>query len=155
MKKIVFGLVCLLTFTLVGCEQKTLDAFDGTPQWFVVNEGEIVESMSPVNSEDGHDLYFEDVDKLDELIKDNELIDKKKDSGSLEQISYDTFLKMQKDKEHFIVLVSQTGCPHCNIFKEEVLDGYLKTNAVTVYEINITNENKPQETYDALREIIS
>lgn len=157
MKK--FGIVVLSTFVLLisACSDKgvQMDKFDGTPHIFIVEDGKMKASISPANTEDGHAAYFEESSKFDALMKDYDLLVKNEKSGDVKQINYETFLKMWKeDKEKFLVVVTQTGCGHCESFKENVLKDYVKEHGIHVYELNITNEKSPRDTYYALQELV-
>ncbi len=157
MKKL--GMAVFVAFVLIvsGCssDKTQMDKFDGTPHIFIYENGDMMASISPANVEDGHDTYFESTDKFNGLMEDYDLLEKNEKNGEVKQIDYETLLKKWKDdKEKFIVIISQTGCGHCQSFKENVLDDYVKEHGITVYELNITNEKAPRDTYLALQELV-
>ena len=158
MKKIGIAVISAFLLMVSACssdDKVQMDKFDGTPHIFIVEDGEMQASISPANMDDGHDSYFELSDKFDALMKDYDLLEKNEKSGEVKQINYETFLKMWKeDKQKFMVVVSQTGCGHCKSFKENVLDDYVKEHGIHVYELNITNEKAPRDTYTALQELV-
>lgn len=71
--------------------------------------------------------------------------------GNYIEITYDE-LNTKIDKgDKFIALVSQTTCDHCQKYKDEVLKEYLKNHHLDVYEVNITNEENPQECFTEIQ----
>ena len=141
-------LACLLA--LSACSYRIMDMFQGTPHLFVAQDGEVIESISPVD----HEEYFEDEETFDALLVTNELIDEECESGEYVQITYAEFLEMVENGEHFIAIVTQTYCSSCNTFKSTILDDYVETHGITMYEINVTNEDDPEGVWDLLGEYI-
>lgn len=60
--------------------------------------------------------------------------------GSVKEINTKELITKLDNKESFIISFSQTTCPHCITFKE-MLDGYLKKQEVTVYDVVLDKED--------------
>lgn len=71
--------------------------------------------------------------------------------GSYEEISFMEAKEKIENGDTFIALFSQTKCTHCQEYKESVLDPYLETHHITLYEINITNEDVPKEAFTEIQ----
>lgn len=71
--------------------------------------------------------------------------------GTYEEISFAQAKEKIKNGDTFIALFSQTKCTHCQEYKETVLDSYLETHHITIYEINITNEEVPKEAFTEIQ----
>ncbi len=151
MKKILLMLFCLFAFSMTSCgKQNAMDPFIGTPHLFLVEGGEVVESINPKE----HAEYFESKENFDSLMNENGLINKDEKNGEVIAITYQEYLDMIDKKEHFVVLVSQTMCSHCLAFKSDVMNDYIKDHGVKIYEVNITNEEDPETVFNTLKEFI-
>ena len=72
--------------------------------------------------------------------------------GEIVYISYEDYKNMKNEDGAYMVLISQTDCSHCIAYKENVLDDYLHNHEITVYELNVTNEENPRAVFTSLSE---
>lgn len=75
--------------------------------------------------------------------------------GEYIELSYKEMKEKVKSGDTFIALISQTACEHCQTYKKEVLKPYLKKHHLEIYELNITNEENPQETFTDVQNYIN
>lgn len=161
MKRIGILLMCLFTLTLSACQSDTkiMDTFIGTPHLFIVQDGEIVTSVSPGDGSDnsGHAQYFESTPDFDKLMNSYNLVDANKKSGEMINVSYAEFMEMMDKKESFVLIATQTSCGYCKKFKEDVLNDYINENGIKVYEVNFTLEESSdvaREAFASMKELV-
>lgn len=58
--------------------------------------------------------------------------------NSIMEVTYQDINKMIKDKETFILVITQDSCIHCEEYKPRIKK-ILKKNNLTAYNLNITN----------------
>ncbi len=72
--------------------------------------------------------------------------------GAYEEITYEQLQSKLENDDTFYAMISQTTCGSCISFKQDVLTPYLEDHNITVYELNLTNEQSPKEIFDTLQE---
>ncbi|NBK97226.1 MAG: hypothetical protein EOM05_10485 [Clostridia bacterium] len=161
MKKIGILFLCLLCVSLSACgkDEEVMDTFIGTPHIFVVEEGQIVASVSPGDGSEGsgHGEYFSSKESFDRLMNQYKMVDKDQKEGEIINIHYADFVEMMDKKTSFVAIATQTTCGHCLSFKENVLDDYIKNNGIKIYEINFTLEassDVAKAAFEEMKELV-
>lgn len=121
--------------------------FLGTPYTMIVQDGILQEGISgTIKEKDFDDLVIQY--QLDEEGK----YARNANAGVYEPITFAQAKAKIENKETFIALFSQTKCDHCNEYKKTVLAPYLNTHGIHLYDINLTNEENPKETFLEIQE---
>lgn len=71
----------------------------------------------------------------------------KNKSGSLVQVDYTTINKMVDKKESFILVVSQSTCSHCALYKPKLIDVSNKYN-INIYYIDYDQDDNGHKFLD-------
>ncbi|MDH6367970.1 MULTISPECIES: hypothetical protein [Breznakia] len=74
--------------------------------------------------------------------------------GKLEEITFEQFKNHSFAEGDAMVVLSQTTCSHCKIYKEDTIIPYLLEHNVTVYELNFTNEEDPKGAWVEVQEML-
>lgn len=67
------------------------------------------------------------------------------DYQNIEQLTYESFNKMVKDKRSFVILISQTYCSHCIEYKP-IYNAAFENRTAKGYELDIVNLTQSQRT---------
>lgn len=67
------------------------------------------------------------------------------DYQNIEQLTYESFNKMVKDKRSFVILISQTYCSHCIDYKP-IYNAAFENRTAKGYELDIVNITQAQRT---------
>lgn len=101
--------------------------------------------------EEKQDEPSESVPKQEESTPSVEDTNPQENYNNIEQLTYDSFQNMIKDKRSFVVVISQTYCSHCIAYKP-IYNEVLKQHNSKGYDLDILNldKEKRQEILDTL-----
>ena len=112
-------------------------------------EKETDEEKQP--EEEKQDEPSESVPKQEESTPSVEDTNPQENYNNIEQLTYDSFQNMIKEKRSFVVVISQTSCSHCIAYKP-IYNEVLKQHNSKGYDLDILNldKEKRQEILDTL-----
>ncbi len=74
--------------------------------------------------------------------------------GKITEITFEQLSDHSFAKGDAMVVLSQTTCSHCKIYKEDTIVPYLLEHNLTVYELNFTNEPDPAASWEKVSKML-
>lgn len=129
------GVLAYTTYNLYQENQELQEDIDD-----LKDEKKATSNKNENNSNKGNANYKEENSNKDNVVVDNKKEetenDKQEEYSNIREINYTDLENMLLEKHSFILLVSQTGCSHCEAYRP-VLNKVLKDNKITAYEIDL------------------
>lgn len=70
--------------------------------------------------------------------------------GTIKEINYAKLTSMLKKDKTFVAIITQATCEHCIKLKQKITK-YLKKHHVTVYDVDVVQENDPQAIWKKIQ----